>query len=60
MKYNTKYLKKVLSNHGCNPIQFEQKWYEFALLLIIAENTTPKNNLTMEDITVKDTTSGGT
>jgi hypothetical protein len=50
MKYNTKYLKKVLSNHGYNPIQFEQKWYEFALLLIIAENTTPKNNLTMDDL----------
>jgi len=50
MKYNRKYLKKVLSNHGYNPIQFEQKWYEFALLLIIAENTTPKNNLTMDDL----------
>ena len=50
MKYNRKYLKKVLSNHGYNPIQFEQKWYEFALLLIIAENTEQKNNLTTDDL----------
>ncbi|MHA1740262.1 MAG: hypothetical protein ACTSWD_16855 [Candidatus Heimdallarchaeota archaeon] len=50
MKYNTKYLKKVLSNHGYNPRQFEQKWYEFALLLIIAENTEQKNNLTIDDL----------
>ena len=60
MKYDREYLKKVLNDNGYNPIQFEQKWYEFALLLIIAENTTPKNNLAMEDITVKDTTSCGT
>ena len=42
MKYDREYLKKVLNDNGYNPIQFEQKWYEFALLLIIAENTTPK------------------
>ena len=50
MKYDREYLKKVLNDNGYNPIQFEQKWYEFALLLIIAENTTPKNNLTTDDL----------
>ena len=50
MKYDREYLKKVLNYNGYTPMQFDQHWYEFALLLIIAENTTSKNNLTFEDL----------
>ena len=50
MKYDRESLKKILNEHGYNPMQFDQHWYEFALLLIIAENTTPKNNLTFDDL----------
>jgi len=50
MKYDREYLKKVLNHNGYAPMQFDQHWYEFALLLIIAENTTSKNNLTFEDL----------
>ena len=50
MKFDRESLKKVLNNHGYTPMQFDQQWYEFALLLIIAENTTPKNNLTVKDL----------
>ena len=50
MKFDKESLKKVLNNHGYTPMYFDQQWYEFALLLIIAENTTPKNNLTVKDL----------
>jgi|TARA_R110000824_G_scaffold85601_1_gene212624 hypothetical protein len=54
MKFDRESLKKVLNNHGYTPMQFDQQWYEFALLLIIAENTTPKNNLTVVDLNTGD------
>ena len=50
MKYTKEYLQKVLVDNGFKPMSFDQHWYEFALLLIIAENTTPKNNLTFDDL----------
>ena len=50
MKFDRESLKKVLVDNGYTPMQFDQQWYEFALLLIIAEDTTPKNNLTFEDL----------
>ena len=50
MKYTKEYLQKVLVDNGFKPMSFDQHWYEFALLLIIAENTTPTNNLTFDDL----------
>ena len=50
MKYTKEYLQSVLEDNGFKPMSFDQHWYEFALLLIIAENTTPKNNLTLDDL----------
>ena len=52
MKYTIEniYKKCWWMSTDLSQCSFDQHWYEFALLLIIAENTTPKNNLTFDDL----------
>lgn len=44
VKYDRKTLVEVLHKHDYNPTVMTPEWCSFALLLIIAENTTKKKD----------------